>query len=136
MHQPDCHRHGCPPFPSKVLLCLYVVSITAYGWGPSFRQVPGLHTTTVPGPVPCSTYINSITFHNSSVTVRGLFLVDLPGGLVIKNPHANAGDTSLIPGLGRSPGEGNGNPLQYSCLGNPKDRGDWRTAQPMGSKKS
>ena len=32
----------------------------------------------------------------------------------------------LIPGLGRSPGEGNGNPLQYSCLGNPMDRGDWR----------
>ena len=40
----------------------------------------------------------------------------------IKNPPANAGDTALIPGLGRSPGEGNGNLLQYSCLGNPMDR--------------
>ena len=42
---------------------------------------------------------------------------------MVKNPPANAGDTSLIPGLGRSPGEGNDNPLQYSCLGNPMDRG-------------
>ena len=38
---------------------------------------------------------------------------------------ANAGDMDLIPGLGRSPGEGNGNPLQYSCLENPMDRGAW-----------
>ena len=38
---------------------------------------------------------------------------------MVKNPPANAGDVGLIPGLGRSPGEGNGNPLQYSCWGNP-----------------
>ena len=51
-----------------------------------------------------------------------------PGGLVIKNPPANARevrDTGLIPVLGRSPGGGNGNPLQYSCLGNPMDIGSW-----------
>ena len=41
-----------------------------------------------------------------------------PSGAVVKNLPANARDTGLIPGLGRSPGEGNGNPLQYSCLGN------------------
>ena len=49
--------------------------------------------------------------------------------LVVKNPPAAAGDakdTSLIPGLGRSPGEGNGNPLHYSCLENPMDRGAWQ----------
>ena len=49
-----------------------------------------------------------------------------PGGSLIKNPPANAGDTrdvSSVPGLGRSSGEGNGNPLQFSCLGNPMDRG-------------
>ena len=46
------------------------------------------------------------------------------GGSVVKNLPANAEDTGLIPGLGRSPGEGNDNPLQYSCLGNPMDRGD------------
>ena len=47
---------------------------------------------------------------------------------VVKNPPANAGDTrdvGSIPGLERSPGEGNGNPFQYSCLGNPMDRGAW-----------
>ena len=51
--------------------------------------------------------------------------------LVFKNPPADAGDirdTGSIPGLGRSPGERNGNPLQYSCLENPMDRGDWWTA--------
>ena len=49
-----------------------------------------------------------------------------PRGSVVKNPPANAGDVGLIPGSGRSPGEGNGNPLQYSCLGNPMDRGGWQ----------
>ena len=44
---------------------------------------------------------------------------------MVKNPPANAGDMGSIPGSGRSPGEGNGNPLQYSCLGNPMDRGAW-----------
>ena len=64
-----------------------------------------------------------------------------PGGPVFKNLSSNAGDSGggsegkefacsagnpgLIPGLGRSPGEGNGNPLQYSCLENPMDRGAW-----------
>ena len=49
-----------------------------------------------------------------------------PSSLVaqmVKNPLANAGDMGSIPGWGRSTGEKNGNPLQYSCLGNPKDRG-------------
>ena len=44
---------------------------------------------------------------------------------MVKNPPANAGAAGLIPGLGRSPGEGSGKPLQYSCLGNPMDRGAW-----------
>ena len=44
---------------------------------------------------------------------------------MVKNLPANAGDTGLIPGLGRSSGEGNGNPLQYSCLENPMDRFPW-----------
>ena len=41
---------------------------------------------------------------------------------MVKNPPAHTGDTNLIPALGRPPGEGNGNPLQYSCLGNPMDK--------------
>ena len=49
--------------------------------------------------------------------------MDFPGDSVVNNPPANAGDAGLIPGLGRSPGEGNGNSLQYSCLENPMDTG-------------
>ena len=49
----------------------------------------------------------------------------LPGGSVLKSLPASAGNLSLTPGLGRSPGEGNGNPLQYSCLENPMDREAW-----------
>ena len=45
---------------------------------------------------------------------------------MVKNPPANTGDMDVIPGLGRSPGEGNGNPFQYSCLANPMDRGAWQ----------
>ena len=44
---------------------------------------------------------------------------------MVKNPPANVGDAGSNPGLGRSPGGGNGNPLQYSCLGYPMDRGPW-----------
>ena len=52
--------------------------------------------------------------------------VGFPGGSVVKNPPVNAGDVRSTPGSGRSPGDGNGNPLQYSCLGNPIDRGAWQ----------
>ena len=45
---------------------------------------------------------------------------------MLKNLPANEGDTALIPGRGRSPGAGNGNPLQHSCLRNPMDRGAWK----------
>ena len=52
--------------------------------------------------------------------------LSFPGGAVVKNLPANAGHSGSVPGLGRSPGEGNGNPLQYSCLENPMDRAAWR----------
>ena len=48
-----------------------------------------------------------------------------PGGSVVKNPPANAGDVGLMPGSGRSPGEGNSTPLYFSCLENPMDRKLW-----------
>ena len=51
-----------------------------------------------------------------------------PGGSVSKESARNAGHLGSIPGLGRSPGEGNGNPLQYPCLENSIDRGAWHTA--------
>ena len=49
-----------------------------------------------------------------------------PGGTVVKNPPGNVADEGLIPGLGKIPWEGTGNPLQNSCLQNPMDRGAWR----------
>ena len=63
----------------------------------------------------------SISIFHSSIHLLNSF----PGSSVINNLPANPGDPGLIPGLGRSLGEGNGNPLQYSCLGNPMDRGAW-----------
>ena len=62
-----------------------------------------------------------------------------PGGTVVKNPSASAGDArdvSLIPGSGGSPGGGNGNSLQYSCLGNSMDRGALGDNSPWGHKES
>ena len=52
-----------------------------------------------------------------------MVLGDFPSGSVVKNLPTTAGDAGSTPGWGRSLGEGNGNPLQYSCLGNPTDRG-------------
>ena len=63
-----------------------------------------------------------------SVTVFVLHYLFKNVGPVVKNLPANAGDTSLIPGLGRSPGGGNDNPLHYSCLENSMDRGAWRAS--------
>ena len=55
-------------------------------------------------------------------------VMGFPGGTVVKNLPANAGDSGSIPGSGRSPRGGNGNPFQYSCLENPVDRGVWWAA--------
>ena len=80
----------------------------------------------------CSKAFKSLKFDYRKASILFLFvslyhLNGLPGGSVVKNPPANAGDMGSIPGLGRSLGEGNDNPLQYSCLGNPMDRGAWWT---------
>ena len=56
---------------------------------------------------------------------HALSIQGFPGSSVSKESACNAGDPVFIPGWGRSPGEGNGNPLQYSCLENPMDRGAW-----------
>ena len=58
--------------------------------------------------------------------VQSVAEMSIPRGSVVKNPAANAGDLGSIPGPGRSPGGGNDNPLQYSCLENPMDRGGWQ----------
>ena len=70
--------------------------------------------------------------------VVGLWKIfeDIPGSSAGKESTCNAGDPSWIPGSGKSPGEGNGNPLQHSCLENSMDRGAWSATQSMGSQKS
>ena len=62
--------------------------------------------------------------HQGTLIIRGVFL-DFPGGSDGKASACNVGDPGLIPGSGRSLGEGNGNPLQCSCLENPMDGGVW-----------
>ena len=63
---------------------------------------------------------------SQSQTRLGCFHFDFPDGSDGKESASNAGDLGLIPGLGRSPGGGNGNPLQYSCLENPLDGEAWQ----------
>ena len=70
--------------------------------------------------------LSFIPCHPNQLFLPHVFsIVGLPGSAV-KNPPANAGGAGLIPGSGRSPGDGNGNPLQFSCLENLMDRGAWR----------
>ena len=66
--------------------------------------------------------------HLSFIYIRFYLSLDFPGGSDDKVSVYNAGDPGSSPGLGRSPGEGNGTPLQYSCLENPMDRGAWGDA--------
>ena len=80
-------------------------------------------------------YIKHLYTHHLERTISNILLC-FPGGLVVRNPPANAGDPSSIPWLRRSPGGGNGNPLQYCCLENPMDREAWRAIQFMGLQKS
>ena len=65
----------------------------------------------------------------NTIIYKYLYITGCPGGSAVKNLPASVGDVGgAIPGSRRSPGERNGNPLQYSCLGNPMDRGSWRAA--------
>ena len=82
----------------------------------SSRDLPDLEIE----PMSPALQANSLPSENTRI------LTAVSGGSEDKASVCNAGDLGLIPGLGRSPGEGNGNPLQYSCLENPMDRGAWR----------
>ena len=64
------------------------------------------------------------------------YILGFPGGSDCKESTCNAGDLGSIPGLGRSPGGGHGNPLQYSCLENSRDRGAWQAIDHGGLKES
>ena len=71
--------------------------------------------------------MNLVLFQNRTLKKQSLSTVStgFPGGSDGKESACNAGDPGLIPRLGRSPGRGHGNPLQYSCLENPMDREAW-----------
>ena len=73
-------------------------------------------------------YKNNLSFVDLALLIchSASRLLGRPRWLTVKNPPANAGYVGSVLGLGRSPREGNGNPLQYSCLGNLVDRGAWR----------
>ena len=79
-------------------------------------------------------YANSLVIGMRDVAWKEVEIIfrSFPGGSVVKNLPANAGDVGSIPGSGRSPGEGNGSPLQYSCLGNPMDRATLLATVPHG----
>ena len=94
-----------------------------------FLLVPKLWTRK--GPKSGMTYLIIGILKNSCEPVLGF-----PGGSDGKDSACNAGNPVSISGLGRSPGEGNGNPLQYSCLENPMDRRAWRTNSLWGCKES
>ena len=66
-------------------------------------------------------YIEDTLCNNNTNFTNSTLIWGFPGGAEVKASACNAGDLDSIPGLGRSPGEGNGNPLQYSCLENPMD---------------
>ena len=83
----------------------------------------GAWQATVHGVAKSQTQLKRLS--SSSILYRGLGR-SFPGGLDGKESTCNGGDLGSIPGLGRSPGEGNGHPLQYSCLENPMDRGAWQ----------
>ena len=74
--------------------------------------------------------ISNYSFLNSSFSNFINQNLGFPGGSLVKNPSANARDRGSTPGSGKSPGEGNGNPLQYSSLENSMDRGAWRAPVP------
>ena len=70
---------------------------------------------------------SALQHHTDQIIVSQEKKISFPGGSGGKESACNAGDPGLIPGLVRSSGEGNGNPLKYSCLKNPMDRGAWQT---------
>ena len=76
--------------------------------------------------MPWPVTLKKLNLNGSMMTYEAPYR-DFPGGSEVKASACNAGDLGSIPGLGRSPGEGNGNPLQCSCLENPMDGGAWWT---------
>ena len=97
---------------------------------PDFRQCAG---PTIHSPELAKMELNPFWGYQASEILGLLLSTGFPGGSGGKASARNAADLGSIPGSGRSPGEGNGNPLQYSCLENSMDRGAWWATQFIGS---
>ena len=123
---------SCPASLQRLLRCLLSCGHSAFSAGLLMWPHP-LTGLGVKGIRPCLSSASTVTsglflFFSSHLLIcrRLSFSLNFPGDSVVKHLSASAGDTGSIPGSGRSPGGGNGNPLQYSCLRNPMDRGAWR----------
>ena len=111
----------------KHLPAMRETRVQSLGWEDLLEKGMATYSSTLAWRIPQSEEpgrLQSTGRKESDTTER--VLMGFPGGSVVKNLPAIAGDMGLIPGSGRSPGEGNGNPLHYSYLGNPTDRGTWR----------
>ena len=113
---------------SYFLLVFWTNPATSFSFKCIWISFSGIH-------FPCLLWLDYFSLYSQSsfqvyfwLLLLILFLVflDFPGGLDSKVSAYNAGDPGSIPGPGRSPGKGNGNPLQYSCLGNPMDGKAWQ----------
>ena len=120
---PNCQPQSLTPFwplkahrmaPSTLLRISFQSWLPASAFGPSCSQLLAHHSSLSLSPTE-STQLHGMPSHPRS----------FPGGSEVKVSGCNVGDLGSIPGSRRSPGEGNGNPLQYSCLENPIDGGAW-----------
>ena len=120
----------------KYLPAMWETQVQSLGWEDPLEKEMETHSSTLAWKIhgqrslvcysPWGHRESDMTQSNFTFTFTTLKLLGFPSGSVVKNPPASARDSGLIPGSGRSPGEGNSNPLQYSYLKNPMDRGAWR----------
>ena len=125
-------------FWTKIFLSLYPPSLSLSLFFSPFPLIPPLPVS-LPHLLDCKVhegnYCDFILFivapsgkTNTKYTVKLTSDVDFPGGPVVKNLPTNTGDVGSIPGSGKPSGKENGDPLQYSCLGDPMERGGWKAA--------
>ena len=118
----------------KCLPAMWETWVWSLGWEDPLEKEMATHSSTLAWKIPWMEETGRLQPMGSqrvrqdwgtSLSFFILIIMGFPHGSVVKKLPANAGDSGLIPGSGRSPGGGNGNPLQYSHLGNPRDRGTW-----------
>ena len=116
----------------KRLSTMQETQVRALGWEDPLEKEMAIHSSTIAWKIPWTEEPGRLQSMGSQRVRHDSHVKDListafgfPGGSEVKASASNAGDLGSIPGSGRSPGEGNGNPLQYSCLENPMDGEAW-----------